>query len=296
MQLKNEHLTVEFAKGFENQRFDCTAVVSQVVLDGKYAFCVPEQVRFGRRSTGGLGLCGEFVLAGAAEEAKAGEWFAKPGVGLLRQTGDGAPYDMWQPYERRPFAVEAECDGEKAFFRQKGVPTGGYGVEIEKAFSLAENSLILEIRVRNVGTKECRLEEYQHNFLSLDGLPVGEGYALELPCDEDLPEIERKTLRQGDEISLPSAVRLERDGVYWKTDMEGRVLYHRSEQVKPEPPYGWSLRHLRSPASVTERTEFRPSRIDVWAVEHCICTELYNSVILAPGETALWRRIWTFSG
>lgn len=297
MKLENARLQVKFAgpEQLQSQRFDRTAMVAEVILDGRYAFCTPEQVLPTRRTTLGRGLCGEFVLEGAAEAAGAGQWFCKPGVGLMKQTDRGMPYDMWKQYELRPFPVTAERTAEQVIFRQKGIPCGGYAVDIEKAFSLRDNRLVLDISVRNAGERDCILQEYQHNFLSLEGMPVGEGYVLDLGCDKALPRIVNETLRQGDEITLPSAVRVEGTSVFWEKDMKERILYHRSEEADPSAPHRWTLRHLRSRVSVSEETGFCPSRIDIWSVEHCACPEFYQTVRLAPGEAAHWRRVWTFN-
>lgn len=294
MELKNQRLQIKFGE-IPTQRFDRTAVVTEVVLDGKYTFCTPEQVLSRRRTTNGRGLCGEFVLPGAAEGARAGEWFVKPGIGLLKQTQDGAGYDMWKSYECRPFDVTAEIGQTQAVFRQKGTVSGGLGVDIEKRFSLEENRLILDISVTNIGDKATELQEYQHNFLSIEGLPVGGGYILELPCDRALPYFVNNTLRQGDEIRLPSAVAVAGDSVRWISDMTEKILYHRSEEIDPAAPRRWTLRHTGSRVSVTEEADFLPTRLDVWSVEHCVCAEFYNTVTLAPGETAGWRRVWTFA-
>lgn len=297
MKLKNERLEVRFIPPEQNhnQRFDHTAAVGQVTLDGKYTFCTREQLRPGRRTTFGQGLSGEFVLEGAAEEAKAGEWFSKPGVGLLKQQEDHAPYDMWKSYEQRPFPVTVEKIGDTLIFRQRSEASGGYGVDIEKAWQLRENRLSLDISVTNAGEKRILLREYQHNFLCLDGLPVGEGYVLELDYDCELASIENATLRQGDEALLPSAVQVRDGAVYWTRDLEERILYHRSVNVASAANARWKLRHLHNSLSVSEEVDFRPDRIDVWAVEHCVCPELYHSVGLEPGENTCWRRIWIFT-
>lgn len=294
MILENSRLRVRFADAQEmkNQRFDHTAMVAQVVLDGRHTFCTPEQVIPARRTSHGFGLCGEFVLAGAAESASAGEWFAKPGVGLLRQIQDGLPYDMWKTYDCRPYAVSVSAQADRLVCTQRAEPCGGYGVNIRKTFSLRDNRLILGIEAENIGEKDCGLQEYQHNFVSLRGQPVGEGYALELACDGALAQLEGQTLRQGDEARLPSAVRVQGTRVLWQSDMNEKILYHRSEEIIAQPPYGWTL--SCAGASVSEETDFCPSRIDIWSVEHCVCPELYFSARLAPGQTARWRRIWTF--
>lgn len=296
MILQNHRLQVHFSdpSQLQTRRFDHTAVAEQVVLDGKYVFCTPEQVLPGRRTTCGKGLCGEFVLSGAAEKTEAGQWFLKPGVGLLRQPKDGMPYDMWQKYDMQPFPVTAKKEGNRAVFTQQAAARGGYALDIQKIFTLQDNRLILEIHVTNSGDTEMALQEYQHNFVSLNGIGAGPGYILELGCDKLLPQIVGCTLRQGDEATLPSAVRAEGSNVIWEDDLSSKVLYHRCEDIDPNAPYRWTLRRRDLSISVSEETDFCPSRIDLWAVEHCICPEFYHAVRLAPGESAHWRRTWTF--
>lgn len=299
MMLENERLRVCFAEPealAEQQRFDRTAMVAEVTLDGVHKFCTPEQLLPHRRTTNGRGLCGEFVLPGAAEEAQAGEWFLKPGVGLLKQSADGAALDMWKRYEMRPFPVSVEeCDGNIRF-RQEATPCNGWAVDIEKRFHLEENRLILDISARNSGEKPIELQEYQHNFVSLSGAAVGPGYVLELECDRLLSQLEGQTLRQGDEQVISSAVRVAGTQVAWIADMNEKILYHRSEQIDPGAARRWKLKHLPSGVSVSEETEFTPSRIDIWSVEHCACPEFYHTAHIAPGESAAWRRIWKFEG
>ena len=298
MFLQNQRLQITFAppEKLLSQRFDKTAVIAQVCLDGKHTFCTSEQIRSNRRTTNGIGLCGEFVLAGAAEATKAAEWFFKPGIGLLRQIKPGASHDIWRTYPLQTFPVTASENKNGVLFQQKAIPCGGYGIDIEKAFHLDDNRIILDITVGNTGVQPVYLQEYQHNFLSLGGMPISKGYILEIPCDQELTRIEQETLRQGDEARLPSAVRVHGNCIYWENNMDEKIVYHRSEQIDPEQPWRWTLRHSDSNLSVSEETSFCPTRIDVWAVEHCICPEFYYSISLNPGEKSHWQRIWTFEG
>lgn len=297
MKLENKRLQVSFAapEEIQTQRFDNTAIVNQVILDNIYPFCTQEQLLPNRRNTYGMGLCGEFVLE-TAENAKRDEWFFKPGVGLLKQLEDYQPYDIFKTYETRPFPVTMEKTDHEVISYQNGIPCNGYCLDIKKTFHLEDTSLILDIYVQNTGTKVCNLKEYQHNFVSLQNLPIENGYILEVPCDKNLKEIENKTLRQGDEITLPSAVSVHEDKVYWINNMENRILYHISEKIQEDELYRWSLRHTNTPLSITEQTSFRPSQIVIWAVEHCICAEFYHTVQIVPGETTHWRRTWHFEG
>lgn len=293
MELKNERLSLTFRapESHETQRFDRTAAVSQVVLDGKFSFCTPEQVLPTRRTTFGQGLTGEFVLEGAAEAAAAGEWFLKPGVGLCRQIEDHAPFDMWRAYEVRPFPVAVEPLENGLRFIQKSIP-GKYALDVEKTFTLLENQVRLTITAANTGEMPLNLQEYQHNFLSLNGRPVGPGYRLEIPCDNRLSDLLHQTLRQGDEIELPSALAVEGKTAIWTDHLEGKVLYHRSGDIGPETPARWRM--WDSSCCIQGVTDFLPSRVDLWAVEHCVCPEFYHSLSLAPGERRSWQRRWIF--
>ena len=299
MKLENSRLAVTFAAPGEvdTQRFDNTAIVTQVILDGKYTFCEPEQLLDHRKTTNGVGLCGEFVLDGPAEEAKAGEWFVKPGVGLLCQLEDNLPYSMWKRYDVRPFPVTAEISGNTALFSQRCIAANGWALDVEKRFTLEDNRLILDYAVTNAGEKSCFLKEYQHNFVSLNGERAKPGYALEMPANGRLSEYEEGRVRcQSTGEAVCGVLRAEADRIVWQKDLEDRVLYHRSDEILADAPRYWKLSLEGSPVSMTEETGFIPSRIDVWAPEHCISAEFYFSGTAAPGETLRWRRTWRFEG
>lgn len=297
MKLKNHRLQITFENpsSMTTPRFSHTGFITKVLLDGTYQFCMPEQLLPNRRNSRGHGLCGEFVLP-TGELAKSGEWFFKPGVGLVRQTEDFQRFNIFGIYEVQPFPITVyqESDASICFF-QKGLPRRGYCADIKKTYSLMENQLILDIEVTNTGNETLDLSEYQHNFISLEQKPVGPGYVLELPCDKNLSQLEDATLSWGDERHLDSAVYLKEHAVHWKDFMDEKVLYHESYDADPAVPASWTLRHENSSVAVTEEVDFTPSMIIVWSVEHCVCAELYYGAKITPGETARWRRTWTFN-
>lgn len=296
MKLKNERLEITFTDPSEmtSPRFAHAGFITEALLDEKWQFCMPEQLLPERRNSKGCGLSGEFVLA-TGELAKTGEWFFKPGVGLVKQTTDFQRFNIFGTYEVKPFPVTVEyADSQSVTFFQKGTVWNGYGADIRKTYRLQDHQLILDIQVTNIGTETFELSEYQHNFVSLDHIPAGPGYQLTLPCAKNLKKIEHATLRQRDEAPMPSAVHVQDNTVHWNNTLDNRILYHESYDVDKEAPRSWMLRHENCPVSISEETDFTPSTIIVWAVEHCICAELYHTVQLAPGESAQWQRRWTF--
>ena len=296
MKLKNNRLQITFENPstMTTPRFSHAGFITEVLLDDTYQFCMPEQLLSNRRNSHGFGLCGEFVLP-TGELTKCGEWFFKPGVGLVQQTADFQRFNIFGTYEVQqfPITVHQENDFSISFF-QKGLPWRGYCTDIKKTYSLEENQLILDIEVTNTGSEVLELNEYQHNFISLEQKPVGPGYVLELPCDKSIALLEQATLRQGDEHPMPSIVSVEDTKVHWIARADDRILYHESYDVDSQAAAFWTLKHEDSSLSVTEKVDFTPSMIIVWSVEHCVCAELYYGAKIAPGDTARWRRTWTF--
>lgn len=296
MKLKNQRLEITFADANQmtSPRFDHTAWVTEVVLDDNYRFCMPEQLLSHRRNSGGNGLCGEFVLA-TGELADMGESFFKPGVGHIKQTNAFQRFNIFGTYEFEAFPVTVnQISDTEISFSQKGIPCNGYCVDLKKTYHLEENRLILDIEATNSGSNALELSEYQHNFINIENLPMGPGYRLNLPCDRNLSRIEQATYNWSDEQLPDSAVTLQADTIHWKAFMDEKVLYHESSEIIEDAPYRWTLTHENSPISITEEVDFCPSMIILWGVEHCICPEFYQTVQLAPGEKASWKRTWTF--
>ena len=297
MKLKNNRLQITFENPstMTTPRFSHAGFITEVLLDDTYQFCMPEQILPNRRNSHGHGLCGEFVLP-TGELTKCGEWFFKPGVGLVQQTADFQRFNIFGTYEIQPFPIIVEQPSQDTIiFKQTGPSHDGYGAEICKTYRLENNQLILDIEVTNTGAKTLDFSEYQHNFVSLEQKPVGPGYVLEHPCDKNLSQLEDATLSWGDERHLDSAVYLKDQSVHWKDFMDEKVLYHESYDALSEAPASWTLSHEDSPVSVSEEVDFTPSMIIVWSVEHCVCAELYYNAKILPGDTARWRRTWTFT-
>ena len=298
--IQNERLAVTFRYAphtLFSERFEAAGVAEQVCLDGKYRFCEPEQRLAGRVTCGGVGLCGEYVWDELACEAKPGEQFPKLGVGLLTQRPEGGPYNMWKHYETQPFPLSARFEKGRAVFVQEPVPCLGIAARITKTVTLEGASLRTETTLENIGERTLALSEYQHNFVSLNGVPAGPGYRLKLPMDGTIEEISGSAYDVRDFRARRSGfMRAEGDSILWLKSMDGHG-YHKEtaeNDLHPERGNCWRLTHDSLPLSVCEELCFRPSRLVLWGVEHCICTEAYIPLSVEPGESQTWTRLWHF--
>lgn len=300
-QIQNDRLTVTFRYDPEklfSTRFESIGVMEQICLDGKYNFCEPEQRIAERMTCNGVGLCGDYVWNELGEEAAPGEKFPKLGVGLMIQRPEAGPYGMFKKYEAEVFPTHAEFGPDWAKFVQEPIPCNGIAARITKLITLEGNEIHVKTTMENCGERVLDLNEYQHNFLSLNGRQPGPGYVLDVPFDGDMERIKGLTnpvSRFRDKISGYMNVK---DGkIIWEKVMDG-VGFHKvtmKEDLHPENGAYWKLSHEEMPISVMEKINFEPTRLVMWGVEHCICAEVYVGIHVLPGEEQTWERVWKFS-
>lgn len=310
--LKNKYLdvTVQIPKSGKpiSNRFDAACVVEQVVLNGKHRFCQPEQYDEKRVNTMGTGICSEFMDQYAAE-AKAGEQFPKMGVGLFTQLSDNARLDRFAPYKVTPFRRSVQVSDKAVEFIQEPKPCMGISMRIRRRVSIHANQLRISTTLENVGERAYDCSEYQHNFLAIDDIPIGEGYRMTLPYDKEISNILTKGKRHakndgfrdmdekgnpGKLVEIPVAV--EGDQIVWKSSMDNKTFHKitRSDGIRRMAEYTWTLSRDGSSARVSETHHFQPSNFSIWGIEHTACNEVHYRIHVEPGEAVSFARTYTF--
>ena len=290
LKLKNDRLLVEIAtpRGSVQRgtRFDLTAHVIQVTLDGRHTYCVAEAFN-DERDTGGLGLCNEFIgYGGESEKApEAGKLYPKLGIGILDYIGEGeglfskklvhAPY----PITVTGAGIDAPADSATLMFTAEPVECDGYAVRLVKTVTIRDNALIIAYEMENTGAKTLRTREYNHNFVQIDGQPIGPEYVLKFPHAVSM-------------VQVPEDLELCGNEVHWN-------------RVPPESffclPTGfsgkghvWELLHTPSGVGMREIDDFTVEHIALWGRKHVVSPEIFNYIELAPGEKAKWTRRYEF--
>lgn len=270
-------------------RFDRAGFISDIVLDRVHHFCASEPFYLSHPCSGGRGLCSEFLFD-AAGQAGPMEYFPKFGVGLLQKEGD-EPYIFYKKYRNtRLFPIETDCRPDRVVFTEKPVSCLGYALCFTKTVSVSGCTITMETTAKNVGERQVTLEEYCHNFLTIDGMALGPGYRLFMPS---LPD-------------LGGAPQLGRDGnpTFFLGCGKGLTIGGYSpiaagcpietEHLRASAPFCWELSYGRAGAFVSGRDSFVPSRIYVWAADHMVCPELFHRFTLPKGGSHSWTRTWSF--
>ena len=162
------------------------------------------------RQSAVTGPAEEFPQPQGFHTAIPGETFVKLGVGVLRKSAD-APYSCYESYEIvdpgmwsvRSTAASVEFTHEVTDART------GCGYVYRKVVSAPPGrpDLVIEHSLYNTGRVAIKSEQYNHNFLTLDGAPIGPGFAVTLPFQIHTPALNQKFAAiQGNEIRFVEAL------------------------------------------------------------------------------------------
>ncbi len=294
IELSSDRLRVEIPYPGEDanvsQRFARDGFISEVVLDGIIHFCASEPKNLRHPSSGGRGLCNEYRF-NICEDVEIGEYFPKFGIGLYRKEEEGR-YIFYKKYEDViPFEIEIYYDSSKAVFETKPNSCQGFALKTTKTISVENNVLTMTISATNTGEKEMALEEFCHNFISIDGMAIGSDYQLDLPqCP--FMGYDRLNNRSG---GRPGSMRGNGKGLTFceYSAIDTDVAIDTSE-IEDTVPFLWNMYHKGAGASVLCKEGFKPSKIAIWAVDHIFSPEIVHGFSLKPGETHEWTREWTF--
>lgn len=282
--IRSSRLAIELARPGsaiqKGSRFDLTGQAVQVVLDGRHTFCAPEDFDENRGS-GGLGLCNEFwdYSNTLFHSAGCGERFPKMGVGLLlRETGD--EYHFMTHYPKQAYPIDMAATDDTATFTVHPAECQGYAGRLEKKLSVINESLLIEYSFENVGTKPIDVMEYNHNFVCIDGHPVGPDYRLRLPYPVEMAETPGVLSVRGKEIT-------------WK-GIPDTAFYCQPRVLDRNQPYMWELTHMPSGVGMREYDDFPIDHAALWGKSHVVSVEVFIRLRLAPNESLKWRRKYEF--
>jgi len=315
--IKSSRLTVEIAQPgtvYAGTRFDWSAFITQVTLDGQHTFCMPESLQPGQ-GTGGIGLCSEFgnELAVGYADAQPGEPFPKLGVGLLKRP-DAGGYNFFRPHEIvEKFPIQVEAGADQARYTVQPLECRGYAARLEKTVRAAANILTIDYRLENTGSKPLITHEYVHNFLGIDQQPIGPAYRLHFPQavsreapPDDLHKLAPPSLRWLPRPVLQwvlktylgrmgQSVTIKEEEITWNETPKG-AFFARLTGFQPRQEAQWELLHQPSGLRVCEIDDFSPTRLVVWGTAHVVSAEVYTDINLDPGGIKRWSRQYVFYG
>lgn len=285
LQTKRLQVSIPEPHTFPNTtyRFDRAGFVASVMLDGRYEFCTHEPNNLFHPSSGGVGLCNEYLFPQACSEATIGEYFTKFGIGLFRKP-DEQPFCFFKQYDAKFFAITWKADEHSITFITDPLPYNGYAVVQTKTLSVDQNRLTMSITLSNQGEKFLEMREFCHNFVTIDHKTLGSGYKLDIPALKD----------RGDAVQKGTVCGNGRGYSFSGYNSRAALINVSANEIEDVGTFTWILRHTESPARIRSDIDFKPDGIDLWCIDHIISVEAFRSITLNPGESTSWTRQWTF--
>ena len=268
-------------------RFDRAAFITQVTLDGQHTFCGREPDSLPHPPTNGVGLCSEFRCNDAVEAAALGEQFVKFGVGLLTKDLDGR-YVHFHTYPCEPFAVSVHASEAMAQYVTQPRACNGFAARTTRRLEVAGNELLATITLENVGERHLSVQEYCHNFVTLDRQALGPGYYLAMNVSDQT----NKPAQGG--IALCGEGRGV-DVVAYSNE-PSMFIVARMAIATPPAPFRWQLTHSDIAGVGAEDGLGHAGAHHGVGLTTSISPEIICQFEAAPGESVSWTRKWTFEG
>lgn len=221
------------------------------------------------------------------EDAQPGGSFIKIGIGVLRKP-DAAPYDHYRKYDViDPGKWSVQSGADRVEFIQELNGPDGYAYVYRKTVRLTKGKaqMVLEHSLKNTGRRAIASNVYNHNFLVLDQLPPGPGYAIAFPFEiktnrppkTDLAEI------QGTRI------------VYEKTLKDQDVVATGIEGFGSSPKdYDFRVESRAAGAGMRVTSDRPMSRAGLWSIRSVVAVEPYIDFSVEPGKEFTWTLTYDF--
>ena len=231
----------------------------------------------------------EFVPADGAlfyDEAKPGETFVKPGVGVLRRLSEKpySPFTTYPMVDGGVWTSQATKTGVR--FQQKLKSDLGVAYTYEKDLRLDAKApvLILTHSMTNNGAKTMEMDVYDHDFYMLDDAVTGPGIVVHFP----FTPVPQTPLQNGGEITgndltYTSELQRRQTVASYITGFTNRVA-----------DYHFTIEDTRTGTGVEQTADMPLARLNFWSIRTTVCPEGYIHLSIAPGQTQRWTIRYRF--
>ena len=282
--LQNNRLEIriqEPGSSYRRSRFDWSGICQQVTLDGEHTYC-SQEATIDSPGTEGVGLVDEFGIHTPVgyDHSKVGTWFPKIGIGFLEKFEPDS-YNFFVDYAIKPSPVDVDVDGTcRVSFLQRSDVLNGWGWQLRKTYILDGPKLTIDYILENCGGKPIRTEQYNHNFMAVNGQVVGPDYQLETSFPLDFTFTTGGIQVDGGKLNL--------------TEIPPVDIYALQSDCIDLQNVTWRLTHTPSGHGVQGCERFQLNKFALWGKSHVISPEFFVWIDLQPGQTQSWRREYIF--
>lgn len=284
--LRNKQLEIQIDLPMENynySRFDWTGKIVSV----KYKnICVTgfEIQNNEDHTKSGKGFYSEFGIDAALgfAETKAGDWFHKIGIGLLKK--DSEDYLQSRKYEIQPAAFTVSARSDEMIITCISPSFNGCSYVLKKEIRLIESGFIIKYLLKNTGKKTIRTDEYNHNFMAFNKELIGSDYLLKFPFYIK-PERFQETVNHEGKVEIG-----EKEITFNGTPNDPFFFSNLSGNENVEA--AWELINTKTKIAISETGSFKTTKVNLWGWKHVISPELFFTITVEPSKEIEWSRTY----
>lgn len=218
------------------------------------------------------------------DEARTGEAFVRIGVGAVRKPAESA-YRRFATYEIvDPGKWTVTRGRDRVTYVHTLRDVNGYGYVYTKVLRLANDSLVLEHRLKNTGAKPIVSSVYNHNFFTIDNQPTGPDVVVRFG-------FEPRAMRPLGEPGMLSG----RELTFGRELTKGQSVFTEFDGYGPSAAdYDGRVENRKTRAGVHVTADRPVSKFIFWSAHRTVCPEPYIDASVAPGEESSWRITYQF--
>ncbi len=286
MKLKNDRLEISICEPGSGRnrstRFDRCGFIEEVTLDSRFHFCAKEPET---KEIGGAGLCSEITWLNSARSKDMP--YIKFGVGLLDLCGE--PYDFQKLYPCQSFQAEFSNTQNSALFEISAGRNAPLPLTERKKICLSGTSVICSYFFTNESQQMIELEEYCHNFITLNGL------SLDKTCHLHCPGI---TPQDGQISKIPEGQLIgsgEGFSFSGRNKSPSLIEVPAGSMPQAENNFSWLLFQDSSSFKISEYISCACHHLTVWSSGNILSPEGAVRFLLQPMQSFSYSRKWTFT-
>ena len=219
-------------------------------------------------------------------DAKAGELFVKPGVGVLRKIDD-TPYKFQTFYpivDLGHWTYRAKKN--QIAFTQRLASNLGYAYEYTKTIELEKGQPVMLIHhhMKNTGTKPIETDVYDHDFYRLDEVPTGPDTVVHF-------KFEPKPAR-----ALTNGGQITGKDLTYSSELQDRqsVSSNLSGFSDKLSDYDFVVENVKTGVGVEQTADSPIVNLVFWSVRATIAPEAYIHLNIPPGGSQDWTIQYRF--
>lgn len=288
---------------YRGTRFDWSGVISDLEFAGHHLYrpwfsSVDPSIRDFTYRDGAVVAAPNSAMTGPAEEfqtpigydkAQPGETFLKVGVGILRKPDD-TPYQFGKHFDL--------VDGGKwtssttptsiTFEQTLNSSDGQYGYIYTKTIRLVHqtSSFVIEHHLRNTGKAAISTRLYDHNFLTIDQVRVGDGYTISTPYTihpERAPDAKFVSI-QGSTATYTANL-----------GEQDRVAFGLQGFSANPSDYDFTVANRLAGVQIRIQGNRPLVNASVWSIQPVLAVEPFIQIEVAPGSESAWTYTYTYS-